>query len=83
MSKPLTQLELTDSLSRSGIACLSQRTGEPEMIRDLQTGLTGVPSVVGVDLDGKVYVGQHAINTASSIPEQNLVVSFKRLIGKR
>ena len=53
------------------------------MIKDKQTGLSGVPSVVGVGLDGKVYVGQHAINAASVIPEQNLVVSFKRLIGKR
>ncbi len=38
-------------------------------------------SIVGYGIDGLVYVGDHALNNFE-IPPQNMISSFKRLIGK-
>ena len=68
---------------RSGIAYFDPVSMRPHPIPDTahQNALL-VPSVIAIDLNGKVYVGQAAINMKEKVPPQNFLHSFKRLVGK-
>jgi molecular chaperone DnaK (HSP70) len=49
---------------------------------DTINGHDVVPTVVAFLPDGNVLVGWNALKVRNRIPAQNMVVNFKRLIGK-
>jgi molecular chaperone DnaK (HSP70) len=50
---------------------------------DSINGSSVVPSVVAYLPDGKVLVGWNALKMRNKIPAQNIIINFKRLIGKQ
>ena len=64
----------------SAVSLWDDERNETVVIPSPVTGLTTVPSVVGLDPEGKVIVGAQAQNNLIMDP-QNTVIEVKRIMG--